>query len=83
MRQLLEANADHEHDTEEYLLREHEVLVLLQGWRMFLLVAASQSVSRLEVIHKNYYLSTCSNYLRLMIAINMIDKNSYQRSMKF
>ena len=32
--------------TEEYLLKEHEVLVLLQGWRMFLLVEAPQSASR-------------------------------------
>ena len=73
LRQLLEANSDHEHDTEEYLLREHEVLILLQGWRMFLLVAASQSVSRPEVICKNDYFSTCTSYLMLMILLLQIN----------
>ena len=42
---LLESNDGYGRDIEDYLLREHEVLVLLQGWRMFLLVAASKSVS--------------------------------------
>ena len=45
LRQLLQSNERRDNDIDEYLLREHEVLVLLQGWRMFLLVAASNSVS--------------------------------------
>ncbi|XP_072045504.1 LOW QUALITY PROTEIN: nucleoporin NUP188-like [Amphiura filiformis] len=47
--ELLESNDGHGQDIEEYLLREHEVLVLLQGWRMFLLVAASQSGNAIQL----------------------------------
>ncbi|XP_030852979.1 nucleoporin NUP188 homolog isoform X1 [Strongylocentrotus purpuratus] len=47
--EVLEAYAPTNVDVEEYTLREHEGLVLLQAWRTVLVVAASQKFKALSI----------------------------------
>ena len=43
--EVLQAYAPAHVDVEEYMLREHEGLVMIQAWRTLLVVAASTNVS--------------------------------------
>ncbi|XP_038046857.1 nucleoporin NUP188-like isoform X2 [Patiria miniata] len=46
---LLESAAGQQTDCEEYLIRQHELLVLIQAWRTFLLVSASPHGKAMEL----------------------------------